>query len=115
MVQIFYPGQKMDWRSISMKLQQQVLELYQNYHVSPPSLVGLIGRNLGRYLLMIITAALAIILFYSVQLPNHASVLLGLLIGALLRDIAVFQRLIKTWPITESVLDWDRIDTLLEE
>ena len=96
-----------------MKLQQQVLNLYQNYHASPPRVLHLFGSNLGRYLLTIVVFCLVIVLSYTIQRPSLAVFALGLLIGALLRDLAVFIRFTKTWPITESVLNWNRIDVLL--
>lgn len=97
-----------------MKLQRQILTLYQEYHASPPSLFRLIRRNLGRYLLMLIPAAIAILLSYSIQRPSLGAFGLGLVIGALLRDLGTFIRTIRIWPIIESVIDWDRVQALLK-
>jgi hypothetical protein len=98
-----------------MKTQQQIIRLYLEYRDSPPGLVQLVRRNLGHYLLRILIAALAIMLAYMLQRPELAFLVLGMLVGALLRDLAFFNRLARTWPTTASVLDWDRIEALLED
>ena len=98
-----------------MKLQQQVLNHYQEYHRIYPTLVQLIVRNLGRYLLIIAVAALVLVLSYALERPAVANFVLGLLIGALLRDLGTFIQFTKTWPIIDPVLDWDRIEALLEK
>ena len=64
---------------------------------------------------MFIVFFLGAVLFISLHLLNNVYLLVGLLIGALLRDIAVFINYIRNWPIVESVLDWDHIDTLMED
>jgi hypothetical protein len=97
-----------------MKLQRQVLNLYRDYHASPPSVLTLIRRNLGRYLLVIVVFCLVIVLSSTIQRPGVAAFALGLLVGALLRDLAAFIHFTKTWKITESVLDWEKISSLLE-
>lgn len=97
-----------------MNIQQDVLRLYKDYQSSPPSVRKLFGRSLWRYLLLIFVFVLGIALAVIFGLANHAFLMLGLLVGALLRDLASFIRFVRTWPVTESVLDWDRIDTLLE-
>lgn len=95
------------------KTQQQVIKLYRDYRSSPPSLRTLIRRNTGYYLLRIGVAALAIMLAYRLEQPELGFLVLGLLLGAMLRDIGLFMRLTKTWPITASVLDWERIEAML--
>lgn len=97
-----------------MKLQRQILKLYLDYRASPPTVFNLFARNLWRYLLTVVLFCLLAALSYAIQLPGLATFTLGLLIGALLRDLAAFIRFTKTWPITASVLDWEKIHTLLE-
>jgi cell division protein FtsW (lipid II flippase) len=97
-----------------MKLQRQVLNLYRDYHVSPPSVLTLIRKNLGRYLLVIVVFCLVVVLSFVDQRFGLAAFALGLMIGALLRDLAAFNHFTKTWKITESLLDWEKINTLLE-
>jgi hypothetical protein len=97
-----------------MQRQQQIFNLYRGYRTSPPNVFNLFARNLWRYLLAIVLFCLVVILSYAARLPGLATFALGLMIGALLRDLAAFIRFTKTWPITELVLDWEKIHTLLE-
>lgn len=74
----------------------------------------LIRRNLGRYLLVIVVFCLVMVLSFATQRLGPAVFALGLIIGALLRDLVAFNHFTKTWKITESVLDWEKVSTLLE-
>jgi hypothetical protein len=57
---------------------------------------------------------LVIVLSFVAQRFGLAAFALGLLIGALLRDLVAFNHFTKTWKITKSVLDWEKINSLLE-
>ena len=97
------------------KEQVQNLELYARYRTSPPTFWQLFRLNLKRYLLV---AALVVILFLlaptaGVQWP--AGLAAGLLLGAILRDVATFWRFVRVWPATAAVLDWERVEALLSD
>ena len=97
------------------KEQRQNLELYAEYHTSPPKFWQLFRLNLPRYLL---SAALIAIVFFLVQFgaPQSAAWLVaGLLLGTILRDVGTFWRFVRVWPATAAVIDWDRVDALLSE
>jgi len=97
-----------------VKIEQEVLNLYQKYRHSPPNLFQLVGLNLKRYFFMLIVTALAIGLLAALNWPNLIFLLLGLMLGTLLRDIATFRQFVKTWPVTKSVLDWQEIARRLD-
>ncbi len=97
------------------KEQQQNLELYAKYRISPPTFWELFRLNLPRY---VVFAALIAIVFFLVQFGAPQAVAwlgAGLLLGAILRDVGTFWRFVRVWPATAAVIDWDRVEALLSE
>jgi ABC-type long-subunit fatty acid transport system fused permease/ATPase subunit len=95
------------------KAQRRNLELYRQYREETPTLFNLFRGNLWRYLLMVAFAILAMLLIPS--LANGAVVygVLGLVVGAILRDVGYFRQFRQVWPATAAVLDWERVEALL--
>jgi hypothetical protein len=96
------------------KVQRQMLEQYRAYRGNRPGVGFFVRLNLWRYLLLVGAAVVAFLLLLFLGAGGSACLVLGLVAGALLRDIALFRRFKNTWPVTERVLDWERIDYLLE-
>ena len=46
--------------------------------------------------------------------PSTACLLVGLCIGAFLRDIGHFQGAYRMWPVTQQITDWNRVTELIE-
>jgi hypothetical protein len=96
------------------KVQRQTLEQYRAYRGNRPGVGFFVRLNLGRYLLSVVLALVAFLMASLAGATGLAYLVLGLLAGALLRDFGLLRRFGKTWPVTETALDWERIDDLLE-
>jgi hypothetical protein len=97
------------------KGQRRNLELYANYHSAPPTLWQLVRQNLWRYGAI---ALLVILLFFLVPAAGAEYlkwIATGLFLGVLLRDISRFRQFVHTWPAMEAVLDWQRLEALLNK
>ena len=96
------------------KVQRQTLEQYQANRGKRHGVGYFLRLNLGRYLLMIVAAVVAFFLLRFLGVDGPAYLVLGLVAGALLRDFGLYRQFKERWPVVESVLDWQRIDSLLE-
>jgi len=96
------------------KVQRQMLEQFRAYRGIRPGVGFFIRLNLWRYLLLVVAAVVAFLLLLFLGAGGSAYLVLGLVAGALLRDFALFRRFKNTWPVTERVLDWERVSGLLE-
>ena len=95
------------------KAQRRNLELYAIYHKAPPTFWQLFRLNLWRYLVMTV---LLILLFGLSQVTGTewlALIATGLFLGALIRDVARFRQFVHIWPAISVVLDWERLNILL--
>jgi hypothetical protein len=95
--------------------QRKNLALYAAYRSAPPTLGQLLRKNLPRYLL---AAALTIVVYMlapATGIQSLGLILIGLFLGALLRDIGHFWRFVRFWPVQSAVLDWQRVDNMLSE
>jgi len=95
------------------KAQRRNLELYASYQKAPPTFWQLFKLNLWRYLVM---AVLLVLLFGLSKVTGTewlALITLGLFLGALMRDLARFRQFVHIWPAISAVLDWERLNTLV--
>jgi hypothetical protein len=96
------------------KAQRKTLEQYQTYRGIRPGVGYFIRLNLWRYLLLVGAGVVAYLLLLYLGVAGSAYGILGLVAGALLRDFALFRRFKESWPVVESLLDWERLNGLLE-
>ena len=97
------------------KVQRQTLEQYRRYRGKRPGVGFFVRSNLWRYFLLVGAGVVAFLLLLSLGVSGPAYLLLGLVVGALLRDYALFRRFKQSWPVVEELLDWDRLNALLDE
>jgi hypothetical protein len=50
---------------------------------------------------------------YYLGIPSVGTLLLGMMLGAVVRDIRHFWNTVMVWPLLEQVFDWERIKQLL--
>lgn len=74
----------------------------------------LVRRNAKRYLFLFAVLALAFLMFADLKFWRACYVLVGLLLGALLRDIGWFRAIGRTWPFSEKVTDWGKVQGLAD-
>ena len=78
------------------------------------SFAHLLRRNAKRYLLLFAVILLAVAVFANLKLWALCYVFFGLLLGALLRDIGWFRVIGSTWPFSEKVTDWEKVQGLAD-
>jgi hypothetical protein len=97
------------------KAQRKNLELYAAYRSNTPTIWRLFRQNLVRYLVIAALIMLLNILSPSVGMESIALIFIGLFLGTLFRDVGTIWRFVRIWPATAAVLDWERLDTLLDD
>jgi hypothetical protein len=78
-------------------------------------LVGLFQQAWKVELILIAVSALGVYAAYTLHAYWAAFIVVGLFIGALARDVGSFRRVIQIWPVFAEVLDWQRVDQLLDQ
>src|SRR4051812_5636840 len=93
-------------------LQRRVLRLYTVWRENPPTVGSLFALNWKRHLLMavVLTAMCGIMTYLGNTDVSYWIV--GVLVGALARDLGFFLRTVKIWPLEAALLDWRRVDEL---
>lgn len=79
------------------------------------SIVYVIRRSLWRYSILI-----ALVLFFSVgclhthdpQAKGFCLWAIGMFLGALCRDIGWFRRIKRSWPFTQKITDWKKVEEI---
>lgn len=78
------------------------------------SIALLLRRNTKRYLFLFAAITLAIVTLAANDFWAACHVVLGILIGALLRDIGWYRVMGRTWPFSEKVTDWAKVQGLAD-
>ena len=73
------------------------------------------ARSARRHVLLVLVFTFAAVLTYTFRLPSVGLILVGMAIGAISRDFGMFRKMVIVWPVLSRVLDWRRIDELLED
>ena len=97
--------------------QRKLLERYQSYRESPPTLWKLIAFALpNHFWLLVFLSLLAVILYlYAFESVFLIWWIMGVGIGAISRDIGHFRAVLRLWPVISQVLDYQKIDEALEQ
>lgn len=72
-------------------------------------------RNLGRYAFLFLVSGATIALVAQLRLWSIASLILGMVVGAVLRDLGWLRSVRRTWPFTRKVMDWEKVERLAAE
>lgn len=90
--------------------QRKLLLRYREHRRKPFTLAGLLVPLLPRVALAAFLAA-----FSYIVMPRFAPFLAGLLLGAILNQVAMAVRGVRVISILPEVIDWEKVDRLLEE
>lgn len=94
--------------------QRKTLQSYQALRAHGGSIRGQLRFNRGIYLYLLIVALLLVPLGF--LLGDGAGFLaMGAILGLLMRDFRFYRRTKQVWPAVEAVLDWPRIQELLND
>ena len=62
-------------------------------------------------LTMVFVAAAAVC--FSIEVSSAAFILIGMLLGTVLRDVGFFRRWSFAWPVVAGIIDWDTLEEIL--
>jgi len=93
--------------------QKKLLEQYQSFQHQPPSVRSLIALSARGHILMIVVFVSAAVLCFSVAIASVGFGLIGMLVGAVCRDLGQFLKLTRAWPVLSKVINWQSLNALL--
>jgi hypothetical protein len=96
-------------------LQRKTLLQYKSYYEQHPTLSSLIVRAGRHYSLMFVVFLCAAILCFMIDIKPIGYTMIGMLAGALSRDLGTFRRLVMVWPAIRQIVNWQAVDSLLSE
>lgn len=94
-------------------LHQKTLTILGDYHKSAPTLGRILQRSFVVYLIIVplFLGAAAVAFHFTYDLFGW--IVIGLLLGCLVRDLGWFRRTVVLWPLHDDIINWDRVDELL--
>lgn len=95
-------------------IQRNTLKFYQGYRDKPPTLWSLWEQASRSHAILFILVSLGSIFLYLDVSPAAGCFLAGLGVGAILRDVGRFRAIASVWPALTMILDWKKVDDLLE-
>ncbi len=95
------------------KLQRKALEEYRQFRRREPSLIGLMRSALKLHVLMVLVGAAVAVLVTAIGQKETGLIVIGMVLGAVIRDYGIFRRFTKLWPALSETMNWRRIDELL--
>ncbi|MCY2987210.1 MAG: hypothetical protein NTY19_04990 [Planctomycetota bacterium] len=93
---------------------RMVLDKLTTARLKPPTVVSLLfaWHSLPLLTLMGIVGVLILV---AVDVPSPVTMLVvGMLVGAALRDVGIARRAARLWPIQEELFDWQKIEALAQ-
>lgn len=94
---------------------RKVLEQYRDFHREAPRMGSLWRKSLKAHLVLLALLLLVVPITWFLEIPSIGLFTVGLTAGAILRDSAWFRRSVQFWPLLDSIIDWNKVDTLLEQ
>ena len=74
--------------------------------------MSLAKKNWWIFALLLLPGALAVIIFYVLEMPELSFLILGMVVGASLNILGYLARLAKTWPMIEEIVDWKKLEAI---
>jgi hypothetical protein len=99
--------------------QRRALEVYRWYRQHPPAwqfyLIAVLRRSSYLIYLGIFGVALLLLLIgRTAAIGGWVYLLLGVIIGIIVRALLAYQQTIRLWPVLTVIIDWDKVDALLQ-
>jgi hypothetical protein len=89
------------------------LRFFLRFRDQPLTVWGQFAANRRRYAILLATTFIAGALLYLLAGPIAAAFVGVVFATAVVRDIGLFRRGALGWPVTRSVIDWQRVEQLL--
>jgi len=80
-----------------------------------PTVGGYFRSSYKGYLFITLVSGFGIVFFVWAGWPSASSLFAGLLLATVLRDLGWYSRIVRSWPLTREITDWERVDELLME
>lgn len=99
------------------RLHRNVLEIYMKYRGADMPFSGLLLMYFKRWLFIVLVMIGVVILIAATggESEGLPEILIGMLLGVVLRDIATCRLTSRLWPFTRELLDWDVVQSRFEE
>ncbi len=96
-------------------LLRSTLRYYQGYRDKPPTLWSLWEQSSKNHAILFMVVSLGSIYLYLDVSRAVGLFFAGIGVGAILRDIGRFRAFARIWPVLAQILDWKKIDDLLDD
>lgn len=97
------------------KFQESLLSYYQQNRESQLTILSILSSAWKSYLVLIVLVAGIIVIAWYLDWLMITYLVAGLVIGALLRDIGYAHRSAKFWPVLMSIIEWRKVEELLNK
>ncbi len=94
---------------------RRILLSYKAKQAKTPTLAGMIQGYWMVALSLIVGALLADAILFVLHLSALAYLIAGGVLGWLIHTIWMYQKNVEGWPVVEQLLDWQKIDELLDQ
>ncbi len=94
-------------------LQKRLLQQYQSFEQTPPTLGSLIALSARGHIRIAILFAAATALCFGIGIAPVGYAMIGMLVGAISRDFGQFWKHAHVWPIVSRIIDWQKLSALL--
>jgi len=96
------------------KLQRKSLDLYLMFRRQKPTLITLI--KISRWKILLVCAYFVVFGMFLYLIDNFfgTGIMLGMILGYLSVTIANLRVFVRLWPVISEVLDWAKVEFLLE-
>ena len=97
--------------------QRRTLEIYRWYHQHPPAwrfyLMAMMWRSSYLiYLGIVAVAVLLVVIGRGVVIGGWLYLLLGIILGVVIRNLRLYHQTVRLWPVLDSIIDWDKVEAL---
>jgi len=95
------------------RIERKTLQSYRGLRADKGSVTGQIRRNVYIFIYWFVLAILLVPIAYLIS-DSLGMLLLGAITASALRDIRYFMRTKQIWPMVEEIMNWPRIEELLD-
>ena len=92
--------------------QLKTLQAYLDLRSDNGSVLGQMRRNTWVFIYQLVRLVIGVPIAFLID-ARFGILVLGLILGTVIRDIQFFIQRKRIWPVIAEVLDWQRIDDLL--
>ena len=97
------------------KFQESLLSFYQQNRDRQITIWWILSSAWKNYILLILLVTAIVAIAWYLDWLMITYLVAGLVVGALLRDIGYAQRSSKFWPVLMSIIEWRKVEELLDK